>query len=71
MSSHERTLLCKSAQLVGKTHIITVACRKWRQAMTDKLLQALSRLAGNRHTDGVSSLVGHEDQTAVINKCHD
>jgi len=36
-----------------------------------KLVQALSRLAGNRHSDGVSSLVSSEDREAIIEGCHD
>ena len=36
-----------------------------------ELLQALSRLAGNRHSDGVSSLVSSQDRTTIINGCHD
>ena len=36
-----------------------------------ELLQALSRLADNRHSDGISSLVSREDRTAIINGCYD
>ncbi|MBB3315150.1 hypothetical protein FHT77_000992 [Rhizobium sp. BK181] len=35
------------------------------------LIQALSRLAGNRHSDGTSSIVSQEDRTTIINGCHD
>lgn len=35
------------------------------------LLQALSRLAGNRQSDGTSSLISREDREAIINGCHD
>lgn len=35
------------------------------------LIQALSRLAGNRQSDGVSSLVSGDDRAAIINGCHD
>ncbi|UFW79980.1 DUF7768 domain-containing protein [Rhizobium sp. SU303] len=38
---------------------------------TSDLIQALSRLAGNRHSDGVSSLVSSEDRGAIINGCYD
>lgn len=34
-------------------------------------IQALSRLAGNRHSDGVSSLVSAEDRKAIIDGCYD
>lgn len=39
--------------------------------MTSKLVQALSRLAGNRHSDGVSSLVSQDDRTAIIDGCYE
>lgn len=39
--------------------------------MTTELLQALSRLAGNRHSDGVSSLVTWQDREIIINGCHE
>lgn len=39
--------------------------------MTSKLVQALSRLSGNRHSDGVSSLVSQEDRTAIIDGCYE
>lgn len=39
--------------------------------MTSELLQALSRLAGNRHSDGVSSVVTWQDRETIINGCHD
>ncbi|NTJ46553.1 hypothetical protein G6K93_05935 [Agrobacterium rhizogenes] len=35
------------------------------------LIQALSRLAGNRQSDGSSSLVSREDRETIINSCHD
>ncbi len=35
------------------------------------LIQALSRLAGNRQSDGASSLVSREDRETIINGCHD
>ncbi|MEZ2220715.1 hypothetical protein [Rhizobium sp. RCC_161_2] len=35
------------------------------------LIQALSRLAGNRQSDGASSLVSREDREMIINGCHD
>jgi hypothetical protein len=35
------------------------------------LIQALSRLAGNRQSDGTSSLVSREDRETIINGCHD
>ncbi|ARO22892.1 hypothetical protein TAL182_CH01079 [Rhizobium sp. TAL182] len=39
-------------------------------AGTTDLIKALSRLTGNRHSDGVSSLVSPEDRGAIINGCH-
>ncbi|KWV42098.1 hypothetical protein AS026_21035 [Rhizobium altiplani] len=36
-----------------------------------ELIQALSRLAGNRHSDGTSSIVSQEDRTIIINGCYD
>lgn len=39
--------------------------------MTSPLIQALSRLAGNRQADGTSSLVSGEDRTVIIDGCHD
>lgn len=38
--------------------------------MTSKLVQALSRLAGNRQSDGTSSLINGEDREAIITGCH-
>ncbi|WPE19905.1 hypothetical protein [Shinella zoogloeoides] len=38
---------------------------------TTPLIQALSRLAGNRQPDGTSSLINAEDRTTIINGCHD
>jgi|GEM_PF-3708726 len=38
---------------------------------TTDLIKALSRLTGNRHSDGVSSLVSPEDREAIINGCYD
>jgi hypothetical protein len=35
------------------------------------LLMALSRLAGNRNKDGVSSTISREDRETIINGCHD
>lgn len=36
-----------------------------------RLIQALSRMASNRQSDGRSSLVSAEDREAIINGCHD
>lgn len=38
---------------------------------TLELTKALSRLAGNRHSDGVSSIVSADDRSVIINGCHD
>lgn len=38
---------------------------------TTPLIQALSRMAGNRQSDGTSSLVSAADRTAIIEGCHD
>jgi hypothetical protein len=35
------------------------------------LIRALSRLAGNRHTDGTSSIVSQEDRSTIIDGCHE
>lgn len=37
---------------------------------TLELIKALSRLAGNRHSDGVSSLVSAEDRSSIIDGCY-
>lgn len=34
------------------------------------MLQALSRLAGSRHSDGTSSIVSAEDRSVIIDTCH-
>lgn len=41
------------------------------QAPTSELTKALSRLAGNRHSDGVSSIVSADDRSVIINGCHE
>ncbi|MDR6431064.1 hypothetical protein [Brucella pseudogrignonensis] len=41
------------------------------QAPTSDLTKALSRLAGNRHSDGVSSIVSADDRNIIINGCYD
>lgn len=38
---------------------------------TSELTKALSRMAGNRHSDGVSSIVSADDRSVIINECHD
>jgi|GEM_PF-3059240 len=38
---------------------------------TLELTKALSRLAGNRHSDGISSIVSADDRSVIINECHD
>lgn len=38
---------------------------------TSGLIQALSRLTENRHSDGVSSVVSQEDRKAIIDGCHE
>lgn len=40
-------------------------------ATTSELTKALSRLAGNRHSDGVSSIVSADDRSVIINGCYD
>lgn len=41
------------------------------QRDNSELLRALSRMAGNRQSDGTSSLVSWQDREAIINGCHD
>ena len=41
------------------------------QAPTSDLTKALSRLAGNRHSDGVSSIVSADDRNVIINGCYE
>jgi hypothetical protein len=41
------------------------------QAPTSDLTKALSRLAGNRHSDGVSSIVSADDRSVIINGCYE
>ncbi|WP_416065388.1 hypothetical protein ACK9YZ_01170 [Rhizobium sp. ZK1] len=41
------------------------------RAFYGELLVALSRLAGNRQSDGTSSTVSREDRETIINGCHD
>lgn len=39
------------------------------QVNSEKLIKALSNIAGNRHTDGKSSVVSAEDRSAIIDGC--
>ena len=41
------------------------------QVPTSDLTKALSRLAGNRHSDGVSSIVSAGDRSVIINFCYE
>lgn len=69
-----RTAECDGKDAVpttGQLPVGTASPRLHVVGFFGDLLMALSRLAGNRNKDGVSSTISREDRETIINGCHD